>query len=143
MHGPADEALDLEADEAWALVRALAEDMDEEQMDDEGVSAGAGAAERLTQRLTDAERIELARLLQEQLRLAGAFGVGVMTASVRLFRIAAAIALTTAVCRRVALYARRSRPRLAVAAIANRCGRRSSSPCSTPTRSSRRRTRCS
>ena len=71
LHSPADEALDLESDEAWALVRALAEDMDEQQMDDEGVSTGAGAAERLTQQLTDAERIELARLIQEQLRLAG------------------------------------------------------------------------
>jgi hypothetical protein len=40
-------------------------------MDDEGVSAGAGATERITLQLTEAERIELARLLQEQLRLAG------------------------------------------------------------------------
>ena len=63
---------DLDADEAWALVRSLAADLDEDQMDAEGVSPGAGAAERLTQQLTEAERIELARLLQEQLRLAGA-----------------------------------------------------------------------
>ena len=40
-------------------------------MDDEGVSAGSGAAERMTLQLTEAERVELARLLQEQLRLAG------------------------------------------------------------------------
>ena len=63
---------DLDSDEAWALVRSLAADLDEDQMDAEGVSPGAGAAERLTQQLTEAERIELARLLQEQLRLAGA-----------------------------------------------------------------------
>ena len=66
-----DETLDLDSDEAWALVQALAEDLDDEQMNDEGVSAGAGAAERMTWQLTEAERIELARLLQEQLRLAG------------------------------------------------------------------------
>ena len=68
----ADDTVDLESDEAWALVRVLAEDLDDEQMNDEGVSVGAGAADRLTMQLTDAERIELARLLQEQLRLAGA-----------------------------------------------------------------------
>ena len=50
---------------------SLAEDLDDEQMDDEGVSAGSGAAERMTLQLTEAERVELARLLQEQLRLAG------------------------------------------------------------------------
>ena len=66
-----DDPVDLESDEAWAVVRALAEDLDDEQMDDEGVSAGAGATERMTLQLTEAERIELARLLQEQLRLAG------------------------------------------------------------------------
>jgi len=68
----AEDMPDLDSDEAWALVRSLAADLDEDQMDAEGVSPGAGAAERLTQQLSDAERVELARLLQEQLRLAGA-----------------------------------------------------------------------
>ena len=63
-----DEALDLDADEAWALVRSLAEDLDEDQMDAQGLSLGAGAAERLALHLTEAERTELARLLQEHLR---------------------------------------------------------------------------
>ena len=67
----ADDTIDFESDEAWALVQALAEDLDDEQMNDEGVSAGSGAAERMTLQLTEAERVELARLLQEQLRLAG------------------------------------------------------------------------
>ncbi len=70
--GLADDTADLESDEAWALVRALAEDLDDEQMNDEGVSAGSGVADRMTLQLTEAERMELARLLQEQLRLAGA-----------------------------------------------------------------------
>lgn len=67
----ADDRIDFESDEAWALVQALAEDLDDEQMNDEGVSAGSGAAERMTLQLTEAERVELARLLQEELRLAG------------------------------------------------------------------------
>ena len=67
----ADDGVGFESDEAWALVQALAEDLDDEQMNDEGVSAGSGAAERMTLQLTEAERVELARLLQEQLRLAG------------------------------------------------------------------------
>lgn len=63
-----DETIDLDSDEAWALVRSLAEDLDEDQMDAEGVSLGAGAAEHLALHLTDAERTELARLLEEELR---------------------------------------------------------------------------
>jgi hypothetical protein len=66
-----DDTIDLDSDEAWALVRSLAEDLDADQMDAEGVSPGAGAAERLALQLTDAERAELARLLEEQLRRGG------------------------------------------------------------------------
>jgi hypothetical protein len=69
--GPAelhpDDAINLDDDEAWAVVRTLAADLDDEQMGDEGVSAGVGAIEHLTLQLNEAERIELARLLQEQL----------------------------------------------------------------------------
>jgi hypothetical protein len=67
-----DEMVDPDADEAWALVRSMAEDLDEDQMVAEGVSLAAGAAERLALQLTDAERTELARLLEEQLRRRGA-----------------------------------------------------------------------
>src|SRR4051812_36283618 len=65
---PAD-AVDLDADDAWALVRTLAADLDDDEMRDEGVSAGEDAVEHLTSQLTDAERTELARLLREQLSL--------------------------------------------------------------------------
>ena len=65
----ADEAVDLDSDEAWAVVRLLAEDLDDQEMRNEGVSPGVGAVERLTFQLSEAERIELARLLEEQLRL--------------------------------------------------------------------------
>jgi hypothetical protein len=62
-----DEA-DIEHDEAWAVVRTLAEDLDHEQMDVEGVSAPPGSADHLTLGLSDPERRELARLLAEQLK---------------------------------------------------------------------------
>ena len=59
---------EIDSDEAWALVHALAEDLDHDEMEGEGVSARPGAANRLTSELTAAERIELARLLEEQLK---------------------------------------------------------------------------
>ena len=71
-NGVGDDGVDLDADEAWAVVRSLAADLDEDQMDAEGVSPGAGAVERLALQLTDAERTELARLLEEQLRRSAA-----------------------------------------------------------------------
>ena len=63
-----DDPTDIEQDEAWAVVRTLAEDLDHEQMDIEGVSATPGSAEHLAQGLSDPERSELARLLAEQLK---------------------------------------------------------------------------
>jgi hypothetical protein len=58
----------IDNDEAWALVRTLAEDLDDDAMEREGVSARPGAADHLASELTAAERMELARLLQEQLK---------------------------------------------------------------------------
>ena len=58
----------IDYDEAWALVRTLAEDLDHDEMEGEGVSARPGAADHLASELSAAERIELARLLQEQLK---------------------------------------------------------------------------
>ena len=59
---------EIDTDEAWALVRALAEDLDHDEMAGEGVSARPGAVNYLTSELSAAERIELARLLEEQLQ---------------------------------------------------------------------------
>jgi len=59
---------EIDTDEAWALVRALAEDLDHDEMEGEGVSARPGAVNYLTSELSAAERIELARLLEEQLK---------------------------------------------------------------------------
>ena len=58
---------EIDNDEAWALVRALAEDLNHDEMEGEGVSARPGAANYLTSQLTAAEQRELARLLEEQL----------------------------------------------------------------------------
>ena len=63
-----DGQVDIEEDEAWAVVRTLAEDLDDDEMDVEGVSARPGSADRLTLGLSEPERIELARLLEEQLK---------------------------------------------------------------------------
>jgi len=58
----------IDNDEAWALVRTLAEDLDQDEIEGEGVSARPGAADHLASELSAEERIELARLLQEQLK---------------------------------------------------------------------------
>jgi hypothetical protein len=61
-----DEVLDgLENDEAWALVRAMAEDVAADDLNFEGVAGRLGSADNLALRLTDRERLELARLLEE------------------------------------------------------------------------------
>jgi hypothetical protein len=59
---------DIDQDEAWAVVRSLAEGLDQHEMDQEGVSARPGSAEHLTLSLSDPERVELARLIEEQLK---------------------------------------------------------------------------
>ena len=64
----AEESLDIEADEGWALVRSAAEDLDPDQMHDAGVTAGPGSADGATTRLSAHERIELARLLEAEIR---------------------------------------------------------------------------
>jgi hypothetical protein len=69
---PADAAvedpLDLEADEGWALVRGAAEDLGPDEMHEAGVTAGPGSADGATTRLSDRERIELARLLEAEIK---------------------------------------------------------------------------
>jgi hypothetical protein len=59
---------EIDNDEAWALVRTLAEDLDHDDLEGQGVSARPGAAEHLTLELSASERIELVRLLEEQLK---------------------------------------------------------------------------
>jgi hypothetical protein len=65
---------DLEADQAWALVRTAADDMEwrEEDAHAAGLNARPGSAERAVLELSPEERIELARLLDTELRRRGA-----------------------------------------------------------------------
>jgi hypothetical protein len=63
---------DIDADLAWALVRTVADDLPWDQTHDAGISARPGAAERIALELTPAERKELARLLENELRRSGA-----------------------------------------------------------------------
>ena len=63
---------DIDADEAWALVRTVADDVPWDQTHDAGISARPGSAERVALQLTPAERKELARLLEDELRRNGA-----------------------------------------------------------------------
>lgn len=63
---------DLEADEAWALVRSVAEDIDYEDAHQIGVAPRAGSIERAAMELSDSERAELARLIEQELKRTGA-----------------------------------------------------------------------
>jgi hypothetical protein len=59
------EESDVDADEAWAVVRLAAQDLRWEEAHAAGLSAHPGAAEGLALELTADERFELARLLDE------------------------------------------------------------------------------
>ncbi|MEP6915767.1 MAG: hypothetical protein ABJC89_08970 [Acidobacteriota bacterium] len=63
---------DVEADEAWAVVRSAAEGLRWEDAHAIGISAGPGAAEGLALELTADERAELARLLDGEMKRSGA-----------------------------------------------------------------------
>jgi hypothetical protein len=61
-----------DGDEAWAAVRAVADDVVWDDVNKAGISARPGSAERAVLALTAAERSELAVLLAEELKRAGA-----------------------------------------------------------------------
>ena len=63
---------DLEADEAWALVRTVADDVEWDEAQAAGLSARPGSAEHAALALTAAEQSELAQLLAAELKRAGA-----------------------------------------------------------------------
>jgi hypothetical protein len=62
---------DLEQDEAWTVIRALAEELDYESAHDAGVVPRAGSLDRVALELNAAERAELARLIDEELKRIG------------------------------------------------------------------------
>jgi len=63
---------DADDDEAWAVVRAAAVDLDWDQVHAAGISAHPGDVENVALELSAAERAELARLLNEDLKRNGA-----------------------------------------------------------------------
>ena len=63
---------DLDADEAWAVVRTAADGLGWEEATAEGLSAHPGSAERVALELTAVERAELVRLLEGELKRSGA-----------------------------------------------------------------------
>lgn len=70
---PTDDAADdADADEAWAVVRAAAIDLDWDEVHSAGISAHPGDVENVAMELSAEERLELARLLDENLKRNGA-----------------------------------------------------------------------
>ena len=59
---------DLDADQEWAVVRAAADGLDIEDAEAEGLTARPGSVDRLAMELTAAERAELIRILQEEIK---------------------------------------------------------------------------
>ena len=65
-------ALDVESDSDWALVRAVADDLDWEDAPEAGIHARPGAADRVAVEMSAAEPQELAQLLEDELKALGA-----------------------------------------------------------------------
>jgi hypothetical protein len=61
----------LEAD-AWQLVEAAADDLDLDDLQALGIDVNPGGADRMVLELTEAERVELARLLEDEMKRTGA-----------------------------------------------------------------------
>jgi hypothetical protein len=66
------DADDVEADEAWALVRTVADDVSWDDATAEGLGVRPGLAERAAMELTVEERSELVRLLNAEMKQPGA-----------------------------------------------------------------------
>jgi hypothetical protein len=59
---------EIEADEAWALVRSMADELDADEIDAAGIGARPGLVERVASGLSDVERTELAELIQSEIK---------------------------------------------------------------------------
>jgi hypothetical protein len=62
----------LDGDEAWEMVRAVAEATDYDEVQESGLAPRAGAVERAAMELTNDERTELARLIAQEIKRSGA-----------------------------------------------------------------------
>ena len=68
----ADLPLDLDNDEEWALVRDVADDLQWDDAHEAGLGPKPGSAEGVALELSPAERQELARLIEEEIKHTGA-----------------------------------------------------------------------
>ena len=66
--GMTDAGIDLETDEAWALVRSVADGLRLEDVHAAGIDADPGSANRAAASLSDRERLELAQLLDDEIK---------------------------------------------------------------------------
>lgn len=66
------EPIPIDEDEAWAVVRTLATDLHYEDAHEAGVMPRAGAVDRAATELSEEERAELVRLLENELKRTGA-----------------------------------------------------------------------
>jgi hypothetical protein len=69
---PAPDTVDIERDEAWAVVRSFAEEMQYDEAREAGVLPRPGSVERAATELSAEERAELVRLIQDELKRTGA-----------------------------------------------------------------------
>jgi hypothetical protein len=58
---------EIESDEAWALVRSMADELDADEIDAAGLGARPGSVEGVANGLSDVERTELAALIQSEI----------------------------------------------------------------------------
>ena len=69
---PNPDAVDIENDEAWAIVRSFADELHYDDARDAGVVPGPGSVERAAIELSPDERAELLRIIETELKRAGA-----------------------------------------------------------------------
>jgi hypothetical protein len=67
-----DAPLDLDQDEAWALVRTVADELETAEITAAGIATRPGSAERVANQLSEAERVELAALLEREIKAGAA-----------------------------------------------------------------------
>jgi len=67
----ADPADDLDSDQAWAVVRTVADDAADDAAQDAGIATRPDAAERMTLELSSREKSELAQLIAGELKRSG------------------------------------------------------------------------
>ena len=67
-----DSVENLDVDEAWDMVRAVAEATDYDEVQESGLAPRAGSVERAAMELTSDERTELARLIAQEIKRSGA-----------------------------------------------------------------------